>query len=241
MLDRAAEIRRGRRVVDDQRDAGAVGDGCDRRQVGDVAAGVGDGLAEDRSGVVVDRAFDRCGVVEVDERGRPAEALDRLRELGDRSSVQTGRDDHVLARTHQREQRQDLGGVAGRAGDGTGTALECGDTVLQRPHRRVREPRVDEADLLEVEEPGGVVGVLELEGRRLEDRGLDRSHRVGLAATVEERGVEAVLGCVTHVQGFLRSGVRMGRGDSTRRMSHGAGDDMHGCRVCPLREPLRSP
>src|SRR6185295_12755793 len=44
-----AQVGGGERVVDDQRHAGLSGDGGDRRQVDDDAAGVGDRLAEDGS------------------------------------------------------------------------------------------------------------------------------------------------------------------------------------------------
>jgi hypothetical protein len=95
MLDRAAQVGRRRGVVDDQRHARIVGDRGHGVEVGDVAARVGDGFAEDRAGVVVDGGLDGVEIVEIDEGRGPAEALDRLAELRDRAAVEARRDDDV--------------------------------------------------------------------------------------------------------------------------------------------------
>ena len=52
-------IRRGERVVDDQRDAVLVRDLGDRREIGDVAGRVADRLGEERLGVGPDRRRER--------------------------------------------------------------------------------------------------------------------------------------------------------------------------------------
>ena len=96
-LDRAAEIGRGRGIVDDERQPGLVGHFGKCGDVGDIAAGIGDGFTEERAGVAVDGGRDRVEVVGVDEARRPTEAFDRLAELGDRAAVKPGRDDHVAA------------------------------------------------------------------------------------------------------------------------------------------------
>ena len=86
-LDGAAQERRGRCVVDDQRHTGGIGDVGDRAHVHDVAAGVRDRLAKDGAGVVVDGRRDRVQIVEVDELAFPAKAFDRMAELRDRPAV----------------------------------------------------------------------------------------------------------------------------------------------------------
>ena len=107
-LDRAAELGRGRGVVDDQRHPEPLRHLGERRDVGDIAAGIGD-RSRRRS-----RASGRRWpppapqVLGVDELGRPAEAPDGVGELGDRAAVEPGRGDDVVARPHQREQRHDL-------------------------------------------------------------------------------------------------------------------------------------
>ena len=157
-----------------------------------MAARVGDGFAEDGAGVVVDRGFHGVGVVDVDELGRPAEALNGLRELRDRAAVEAGGDDHVLARAHERKERHDLGRVARGAADGAGTALERGDAFLQHCDGGVGEAGVDVAHFLEVEEGGGMFGVAEDIGRALVDRRLaGAGGRIGARAGVDLQRVEA--------------------------------------------------
>ena len=64
-IDRAAEVRRGRRVVDDKGQPDLVRELANGVQVGDVATRVGDRLAEDRARVLVDRGLDGVKVVEI--------------------------------------------------------------------------------------------------------------------------------------------------------------------------------
>ena len=193
MLDGAAQIRARQRVVDDERDPRLIRDPCDRRNIGDVAPGVRDRLDEDRPGVVVDGGAHGGLVVKVHERGRPAEAADRLPELRNRAAVEPGRGDYVQPRTHQRQEREDLRRVPRRTADRARAPFQRGDAVLQRADGRVRQPRIDVADLLQVEEPGGVVGVPELVGGGLVDRHLPRaSGRVGGGARVDGERVEAL-------------------------------------------------
>ncbi len=63
MLDRADQIRRGERVIDDQRNAGLAGHGGDRGDIEDHAAGIGDGFDEDRLGFRRQRLFEAGGIV----------------------------------------------------------------------------------------------------------------------------------------------------------------------------------
>ena len=120
---------------------------------------------------------------------------------------------------HQREQRHDLRGVARRGADAADAALERGEALGQRHHRRVGQARVDEAELLEVEEPGGVVDVAEHVGGVLVDRRLPRAgRRVGLGAGVNLQRVEAhrLVGhpCPSLVR-FGREAMRAGDGLTT--------------------------
>ena len=192
LLERPAEVGGRRGVVDDQRHADPPRHLGERRDVGDVAAGVGDRFAEDRLGVAVDGLLDGGQVLGVDEARRPAEAADGVAELGDGAAVKPRRGDDVVARTHQREQRHDLRRMAGRGADAADAALERGEPLGERHHRRVGQARVDEAELLEVEQPGGVLDVAEHVGGVLVDRHLPRAgRRVGLGPGVDLQRVEA--------------------------------------------------
>ena len=174
-------------------------DGADRVQIGDIAAGVGDRLAEDGAGVIVDGGLDRVQIVEIDEFRGPAEALDGLAELGDGAAVKPGRGHDVAPRRHQREERHDLRRVPGRAADCAYATFEGRDAFLQHGHGRVGQARVDVAHFLQVEEGRGMVRVAEHVGRGLVDRRLARAGGgVGAAAGVDLQRVETVAGCICH-------------------------------------------
>jgi hypothetical protein len=86
-LNRAAQERCGGGVVDDQGNALPVGNLGQCRNVGDIAAGVGDSFAENRAGVFVHGLRHRAQIFGVNELSRPAKAFDRLAELGDGSAI----------------------------------------------------------------------------------------------------------------------------------------------------------
>ena len=219
-LDGTAEIRRGRRVVDDEGQPGLVGDGRDGRDVGDVAARICDALAEERARVVIDGGPHRVHIVEIDEPRAPAEARDGLAELGDRATIESGRDDDVAPGRHQREERHDLCGMPRRAADGSRTALERGDAFLQDGNRGVGQARIDEAHFLKVEEGSRVIGVAKDEGGRLVDRRLTRAGgRIGPRSGMNLQCVEAVapaLGLVVHPALPRASCAQGGLGESGR-------------------------
>ncbi len=193
-VDRPAEPRGRRGVVDDERDASVVGDARERGDVGDVAARIGDRFTEDRPGVAVDGCADRVLVLGVDETGGPAEAADRLAELRDGAAIEPGGGDEVAPRPHQRKQRQDLRRVPRGAADGADSAFQRRHPLPQHGNGGVRQPRIDEPDLLEVEERRGVVGVAEHIGGGLVDRRLARAgRRVGPAPGMDLQRVEAVV------------------------------------------------
>ena len=130
-------------------------------------------------------------IVEIDELRAPPEAVDRLGELGDGAAVKSCRGDDVAPRSHQREQRHDLGCVAGRTGNRAGPALKRRNAGLQRADRGIGQPRIDEADLLQAKEAGSMLGVAELIGGGLVDRHLPRAgRRVGRAARVHRQGIK---------------------------------------------------
>ena len=192
MLDGAAQIRGGRGVVDDQRQAHPVGQCGNGIQIGDIAAGVGDGFAEDRAGVLIDRRLDRRQIVEIHELRRPAELADRIAELLDRAAVKLGRRHHIAARLHQREQRHDLRRMAGRTAHCPHAPFQRRHPFCQRRHGRVGQARIDVSNLLQVEQFRGMVRIAEHIGRGLIDRHLPRAGcRIGLCPGMDLQRVES--------------------------------------------------
>ena len=135
-----------------------------------IAAGVADRLAEKRLGVVANRALPCAQVVGIDPGQLHIQLAQHVLELVDRAAVQ-GRGRHdVVARGEQREQRRGLRGQAAGEGDRAAAALEARDALLEHGHRRVHDPRVGIAVLLEVEVCGRRRRILEHVARGLKNR-----------------------------------------------------------------------
>ena len=192
VLDRADQIGRRQRVVDDQRDLRLLGDHGDGADVGDDAAGIGDRLDEDRLGLVVDRGAQGVEIVGIGPAHLPAEILEGVIELVDRAAVELGRGDEFVAGLHQRVEDDRLRGVAGGDGERRRRALERGDALFQRRRRRVGDAGVDVAERLQAEQRGGVIDVVENEGGRLVDRRDPRARgRIGPRPGVDRQGGKA--------------------------------------------------
>ena len=165
----AAQVGRGQRVVDDQRHAGLLGDGGNRRQVDDDAAGVGDRLAEDGPGLGRDGLGEALGVGGVGPFDVPVELLEGVVELVDRAAVELPSRDELVAGLHQGVEHDRLRGMPRGNGECRRAALERGDALLQHRLRGAADARVDVAERLQAEQRGGVVDVVEDIGRGLVD------------------------------------------------------------------------
>ena len=163
VVDRADQIGRRQRVVDDQRHAGLAGDRRDRLDIGDAAGGIGDQLDEDRLGARRDRALEAADIVGVGPHHVPAETLEGVGELVDRAAVEFARGDEFVAGLQQLLKHHHLRGVAGGDRERRGAAFERGDALFQHRVGRVGDAGIDVAERLQPEQRGGVVGVVEHE------------------------------------------------------------------------------
>ena len=193
VVDRLAQPRRGERVVDDQRDAGIIGDPGDRFDVADYAAGIGEALDEEGLGSGRHRALEIVRLVGIDDVRLPAELRIGVAHLLQRAAVEARGGDDLVARPHQREQRQHLRRMARRRHRAATTPFERGQPRLERGIGRVGQPRIDEAYGLQVEQRGGVVGILEDISRGLVDRQRPRSGGgIWRCAGMHRQGLETV-------------------------------------------------
>ena len=108
VLDRAAEVRGGERIVDDQRHARLVRDLRHSRDIDDHASGIGEVLDEDRLAFRRQRAAEILGLGRIDEMAGPAELLERQAELGERAAIEVARGDEFVAGLHQGEEGEEL-------------------------------------------------------------------------------------------------------------------------------------
>ena len=198
VVDRLAEVRRGQRVVDQQRHAGILGDARDRLDVADHAARIGQALDEEGLGLVGDGALEVVRLVGVDDLRRPAELRIGVLHLLQRAAIEARGGDDLGAGRHQREEGEHLRGMA-RGGDGAAAAaFQRREPRLERGIGRVGQPRIDEAHGLQVEQRRGMVGIVEDIGRGLVDRqGARAGRRIGRGAGMQRQGLEAV-GLVAH-------------------------------------------
>src|SRR6185437_522334 len=136
-----------------------------------------DRLRIDALGVRLDRAAKSLRIVGVDKGGGYAELRKCHGELRIGAAIERARGDDVVAVLRQCEQGEHLGRHAGRRGQACAAAFERGDPLLERGDRRIRDPRIDVAERLQVKEARRVIGAVEDEGRRLVDRQRPRAGR----------------------------------------------------------------
>jgi hypothetical protein len=149
-----------------------------------------------------DRGGEGARVVRRHERRLDPQPAQRDVEQGVGPAVQRRARDHVVARLGERGEQQRLRRLAAAGRDRADPALEAGDALLERRDGRVGQPAVDVAVLLQGEEIGGVLRVLEDERGGLVDRdGSRASGRIGAGAGVDGPGPQApaaVLGRGAH-------------------------------------------
>ena len=137
VLDRPAQVRRRKRVVDDERNAGVVRDGRQRIQIGDVELRIADRLRVERLGVAFARAAEIFRIVGIDERHVDAELRERDRKLRIGAAIQRSRRDEMIAGAAQREERSHLRGHSRGCGKPGSATLKRSDAFLERCDRRI--------------------------------------------------------------------------------------------------------
>ena len=160
----------------------------------------------------------------------PAELFERQPELGERAAIEVARGEELVARLHHGEEGEESGRMAGRRGAGGAPAFEGGQALLEHGHGGIADARIDVAEVVQVEERGRIVDVVEHIGRRLEDRrDACAGGGVGRRAGMDRLGLEAVDGigggpsrrrCRARA---LRR--RLGLGDLGRRLRRLVADD----------------
>ncbi len=203
-LERPQQIGRRDRVVHDERHARCVGHARDGLDVEDLGLRVGDGLAEEELGVRPHRRPPRVDVLGVlDEGHLEAELRQRVLQEVDGPAVERWARHDVVARLGDVEDGEGRGGLPGRHEQRPDAALQRGDALLDGILRRVHDPRVDVAELLEGKEVRGVLGVLEdIRGGLVDRQGAGTGRRVRLLSGVDLSGLEGPVRGLAH-GGFL--------------------------------------
>ena len=167
VFDRAQQIRRCERIIDDERYTVSVCDFGDRSDVDYRRVRIAERFDEKRLRIRLDSLFEIRGVAAFDERRGYAEILERMREQVVRAAVQRDVGYDVIASARDILDRTGHRGLAGRDGNGADAAFERGDALLERVVRGIRYPRVNEAAFRRVEARRGLRRVFEHIRRRL--------------------------------------------------------------------------
>ena len=162
-------VGRAERVVDDERQAVAVGDGGNGLDVRDVAVRVAQRLEIDGARVRLDGRLDRCGVVRVHERRRDAVLRQRVRQQVIGAAVDRLLRDNVVALPRKRLNGIGDGRCAGGSGQSGHAALKGCHALLEHVLRGVRQAAVDVARVRQAEAGRSLCAVTEYIGRRLVD------------------------------------------------------------------------
>ena len=161
VLDRPAQIRRGKRVIDDQRHAGLVrnlGNGLD---IDDIHSRISNRLDVDELRLVCDRCAEVLRVVGLDEGRVEAKTPEGDVELRVGASVERGRRDQVVAGSAQAADGEKLRRLSARERQRADAALQRSHALLEHGRGGVHDARVDVAEALQAEQGCGVVGVFE--------------------------------------------------------------------------------
>src|SRR5271165_3181670 len=87
--------------------------------------------------------------------------LERQPELGQRAAIEIARGDELVSCLQQGEEDQELCGMPRGCCDCGAAAFEARDPLFQDSNRRIIQARIDVAEIVQVEERGRVVDVLE--------------------------------------------------------------------------------
>mmetsp|Transcript_37790 Transcript_37790/g.90402 ORF Transcript_37790/g.90402 Transcript_37790/m.90402 type:complete len:238 (+) Transcript_37790:732-1445(+) len=170
-LERLAQVRSRERRIADERQTLLVSQGRDGLQVANLQSGVTAALAEEGPSLLVGRVGKVLWIFGIDELDLDAHLDQYIVEHGVRPTIQSSRaddiitllgkvDDRIEDRSRSRRHSESRQGVS---------SLKLSITRFQNVASRVHKSTVDVAELLQLEQVGRVLGVLEYEGRSAVD------------------------------------------------------------------------
>ena len=133
----------------------------DLRDVEHLQAGIADGLGDDEPRLRRDRRAQASEIARLDESRADAEARQRMRQQIDGAAIERGGRDDVIAGIEQRRDGEMHRRHAACGADRADAVFERRQPLLEHGRRRIGDARIDVAGALEVEQAGGVIGVVE--------------------------------------------------------------------------------
>jgi len=199
-LERPAQIRRGKRVIDHHRNIVGLGNGRYFIKGKDRNIRVAQGLAIDNFGVGLNGLFKFFRLGRVHKGRGNAHAREGMRELIKRATVQPTAGHNMVALAAQRHDGHHLRRVPAAGRQRPHPTLKGGDPLLQHIVGRVHDARVDIAGFAQREQIGRVLGILKLVTRSVVDRnGSAARGWVGVLSCVQLTRIKAVFAFVSIV------------------------------------------
>jgi hypothetical protein len=192
MLDGAQQVRRRKGGIDDEWKSVLVRDLGHRAYVGEIEHRVADGLDEDGAGLFVDGLGEVLGILGIHQVHLDAQLGKNGVELRNRSTIEIVGGDDLVARFSQGDDGVEDGrGPRGHRHRGR-AAFELRHALLEDVGGGIHQAGIDVAQLLEREEVGGVLRVLEDIGGRPVDRYPARHGCVRGLSRVQGQGFKSV-------------------------------------------------
>ncbi len=189
--ERAAQIGRGKGVVDQERNAGRMRDLGHLRDVEHFQSRIADGFTDHQPGAVVDAGADAVEIARLDEARGDAEARQRVGQEIDRAAIERSRRDDMIAGAQQRGDGKMHRRHAACGAHGADAVFERRKPLFQHRRRRIGNPRVDVAGALQIEQTGRVIGIVEhVRGGLIDRDGARTCHRIGMLAGMQAQGLE---------------------------------------------------
>ena len=157
-------------------------------------------------------------IARLDERGRDAEARQRVGEEIDAAAIERGRRDDMVAGAEQRRDGKMHRRHAARRAHRADAVFERRQPLFQHRRRRIGNARVDVAGALQVEQAGGMIGIVEHIRGGLIDRHRARARdRIGMLPGMQAQGLER--GRFRRGHAFLVRNRKMRQNGSTELMT----------------------
>ena len=140
------------------------------RDIENFQARIADGLGDQQPGLWPDRGAKAVEIARLDEGGGDAEARQRMGQEINAAAIERSRRNDVIAGAEQRRDGKMHRRHAACGADGADAVFERRQPLFQHRRRRIGNPRVNVAGAFQIEQAGGVIGIVEHIRRGLIDR-----------------------------------------------------------------------
>ena len=200
MFDRAKERRGGDGIIDNQWQAGSMGNLRQGFKVIDIILGVTDGLSINRFGMLVDRGGHRTEIGSGHEFHRNPHPAEGMMEKVIGATIKGRRSNDIVTAAANIKNSQSNRRRTGCEGQRSDPAIQSGKALLKNVGGRIHQPRIDIPHLLESKEIGGVLRRMkDIRGGLIDRYGPRTGRRIGFLSGVQGQSSELLFCRVSHI------------------------------------------